>query len=76
MVNQSTGKSPFAIVYTKHPNHSVDLVKLSKTKSKTAMELADPVVQMHKEVRHKLEESNASYKAAADVKRRKNLFEE
>ena len=31
---------------------------------------------MHKEVRQKLEESNASYKAAADIKRRKKIFKE
>ena len=40
MKSHSTGKAPFDIVYTKTPNHTVDLVVFPKFNSKSASELA------------------------------------
>ncbi|XP_024027962.1 uncharacterized protein LOC112093531 [Morus notabilis] len=48
------------------PNHTVDLLHLPHFKSKTAVELADHVVQTHQEVKKSLARANAKYKEAAD----------
>ena len=77
MVNRSTGRSPFSIVYTKVPNSVVDLIELPKTtKNKTAEQLVEHVHRLHQEVKKKLEESNAKYKAAADKHPSEKLFKE
>lgn len=74
MVNRSTGRSPFSVVYTKVLNQSLDLVALPKPRSRTAAELADFVVHTHQEVKHRLESANAAYKQAADLHRREQIF--
>ena len=38
MVNQSTGRSPFSIVYTKAPNSVVDLIELPKSNTNKKVE--------------------------------------
>lgn len=40
MPNQSTGKSPFVVVYTKSPNHTIDLTILLKCRSSLANKMA------------------------------------
>ncbi|PKU74262.1 hypothetical protein MA16_Dca003465 [Dendrobium catenatum] len=74
MTNRSTGKSPFSVVYTKHPNHTVDVAVLPQCNSKPAAEFAEQFSQMIQEVRQKLEESNLKYKEAADKHRKKREF--
>ncbi|CAL2276889.1 unnamed protein product [Prunus armeniaca] len=77
-VHSATGKSPFSIVYTAIPNHVVDLVKLPRGQqtSMAAKNLAEEVVAVRDEVKQKLEQTNAKYKAAADRHRRVKVFQE
>jgi hypothetical protein len=78
MLNRSIGKTPFQVVYCQPPSHALDLVPLPKLPgmSIAAEHMADRVKAIQEEVRKKLEESNAKYKAAADRKRRLKLFKE
>ncbi|XP_026399393.1 uncharacterized protein LOC113295256 [Papaver somniferum] len=70
-VNRSTGKSPFAIVYSKVPNHILDLVVLPKPPKSNAKvdQLVDKASQLHQEVKTKMEDSNAKYKKVVDQHR-------
>ncbi|XP_026442931.1 uncharacterized protein LOC113342684 [Papaver somniferum] len=72
------GKSSFAIVYSKVPNHILGLVVLPKpSKSHEKVDqLLDKASQLHNEVKNKLEDSNAKYKAVADQHKRFKSFEE
>ncbi|PKU69721.1 hypothetical protein MA16_Dca022676 [Dendrobium catenatum] len=74
MPNRSTGTSPFHIVYTKVPNHTVDVAVLPKCNSRSAGQLVEQFTTMLQEVRLKLIESNEAYKAAADSHRRQRIF--
>ena len=74
MVNRSTGRAPFDIVYLKPPNFTVDLVYLPHFWNKTAADFADQVVQTHREVTRNLEEANARYKLTADKHHRPKSF--
>lgn len=74
MLNQSTSKSSFFIVYTKAPNHIVDLIPSPKLKSKAVGTLAELLTQLHKKVKAKLEESNAKYAFAANKHHRVKTF--
>ena len=67
-VSRSTGKSPFAIVYTKVPRHVVDLIKFPSTvgTSAVAFALAESYTNLFKEVQQSLEKSNLTYKAVVD----------
>jgi len=78
MLNRSTGKTPFQVVYCQLPSHALDLVPLPKLPgmSIAAKHMADRVKAIQEEVRKKLEASNAKNKAAADWKRRPKLFKE
>ncbi|XP_059629575.1 uncharacterized protein LOC132272441 [Cornus florida] len=71
MVNRSTGKSPFAIVYYHPLKHTLDLVPLPKLpgKSVVAEHMADRIQAIQDKVRMYLEQANAKYKEAADKKR-------
>ncbi|CAL9020785.1 unnamed protein product [Prunus brigantina] len=77
-VHSATGKSPFSIVYTAIPNHVVDLVKLPRGQqtSVAAKNLVEEVVTVRDEVKQKLEQTNAKYKADADRHRRVKVFQE
>ncbi|PKU62072.1 RNA-directed DNA polymerase [Dendrobium catenatum] len=74
MPSRSTGTSPFHIVYTKAPNHTVDVAVLPKCTSKTAVKTAEQFAKLLQDVRLKLVESNEQYKAAVDLHRRKRIF--
>ena len=54
-VNRSTGKSPFEIVYSKIPNHVLDLVVLPKIPGSniSADHMLDKVSQVHDDVKKK-----------------------
>ena len=78
MLNQSTGKTPFQIVYCCPPRHTLDLVPLPKLPglSIAAENIADRIKSIQEEAHQNLEASNAKYKTAADKKRRVQTFKE
>lgn len=51
MVNGTTGKSPFSIVYTKVPNHSVDLLQLPEPLNKQSTCWANDYAKFHEEIK-------------------------
>ncbi|XP_048133484.1 uncharacterized protein LOC125314669 [Rhodamnia argentea] len=75
-VHRSIGGSAFSIVYTKAPQHTLDLIQLPKQadKSVAADHMAKQIVEVHQEVKQRLEEANKKYKAAAEKHRRKHVF--
>ena len=77
-MNSSTGKTPFEIVYSKVPNHVLDLVVLAKVQgfSLKADNMLAKAFQNHNEVRTKLIESNAKYKEDANKHRHFKEFKE
>ncbi|XP_011015163.1 PREDICTED: uncharacterized protein LOC105118819 [Populus euphratica] len=77
MINRSSGKPPFQIVYCQPPQHALDLAPLPKLPgmSIAAEHMADRIKAIQGEVRTNLEKSNARYKAAADRKRRAKDFQ-
>jgi hypothetical protein len=77
MLNRSTGKTPFQIVYCCPPRHALDLVPLPKLPSLSiaADNMAERITVIQYQVQQNLETSNAKYKAAANKKRRVHIFE-
>jgi len=77
MINRSTGKTPFQIVYCQPPRHALDLAPLPKLPgiSIVVEHMADRIKAVQGGVRTNLEESNARYKAVADRKRRAKDFQ-
>ena len=78
MESRTTGKAPFAIVYGRLPNHYLDLAPLPKLpgQSVPADHMVDKICAIQQEVKEKIEQSNAKYKAEADQHRRRKVFEE
>lgn len=76
MANRSTGKATFSIVYTKAPNHTLDLITLPQTKSHATESFAQQIANLHQEVRDNLLHANDQYKASADKHRRFKTFNE
>lgn len=73
--HSSTGMSPFLVVYKKQPRQVLDLVELPRDQTvKSADHLIEQAQVVQKQVRTKLEQSNARYKAAADSHRRHKVF--
>ncbi|PKU75194.1 hypothetical protein MA16_Dca026915 [Dendrobium catenatum] len=66
MANRSMGKCPFSIVYTKVPNHVVDVTVLPQCRSRTATETSESYVRMLEDVRMKLQQANDTYKQLVD----------
>ena len=75
MTDHSTKRSLFSIVYTKPPNHVVDLVELPHSKSPVE-DLAYSITQMFEEVTTNLKDANAKYKSEADQHHRLKRFSE
>ncbi|KAG6523183.1 hypothetical protein ZIOFF_013036 [Zingiber officinale] len=75
VANRSTGKSPFEIVYGRSPTHYLDLTEVP-TSSKKVEDFASTIERIQEEVKKKLLESYQSYKRAADVHRRIQVFKE
>nr|GEX49109.1 ATP-dependent DNA helicase RecG [Tanacetum cinerariifolium] len=78
MVNRSTGKSPFSVVYQKPPNHTLNLVPLPKILgcSIAAENFAEKIEAIQADVRLKLEASNSKYKEDMDRHRRTKIYAE
>ncbi|XP_026450591.1 uncharacterized protein LOC113350675 [Papaver somniferum] len=76
-LNRLTGKTPFEIVYSKVPNHVLDLVVLPKISKANvrADKMIDKDAKIHQEMKTKLEDSNENYKAIADEHRRFKAFQ-
>ena len=76
LVNRSTGKSLFAIIYCVPPKHALDLVPLLELPgvSQAVENMANHIQTMQEEVRQKLEATNAKYEKAADKKRHEKIF--
>lgn len=68
IVSRSTGKSPFEVVYGKNPNHYLDLAEIPSS-CKRVEEFTMSMERIQGEVRKKLEQSNESYKDAANIHR-------
>jgi len=75
MINRSTGKAPFQIVYTKAPNIVIDLSNVPKCHSPAAVSFSEDYSKMLAEIRQQLIKSNSRYKAAADVHCKERLFQ-
>ncbi|PKU86846.1 putative mitochondrial protein [Dendrobium catenatum] len=75
MPNRSTGMCPFSIVYTKMPNHTVDLAILPQCHNSAAGKLAEDFKFMLDDVRRRLQLSTENYKLNADQHRRRKIFE-
>ncbi|PKU76854.1 hypothetical protein MA16_Dca001460 [Dendrobium catenatum] len=75
MPNRSSGMCPFNIVYTKSPNHIVDITVLPKCHNSVATKMASDFKDMLENVRRSLEVANESYKQAADAHRRFRTFQ-
>ncbi|KAK9920990.1 hypothetical protein M0R45_029522 [Rubus argutus] len=78
VINRSTGKSPFEIVYGQAPTHYLDLAPIpnSSLSNKKAEDFVSTMNKIHDEVRKKLEQSNAKYKEATNKHRRVKTFHE
>ncbi|PKU64652.1 RNA-directed DNA polymerase [Dendrobium catenatum] len=74
MTNRSTGQCPFSVVYTKCPNHIVDISVLPQCKSKAAANTTENYSKMLEDIRNKLTEANDYYKQEADLHRREKIF--
>jgi hypothetical protein len=78
LVNQSTGLSPFTIIYGGNPQTPLDLaplIDLKRTHTK-AEDLIAHIEEGHKLTIKNLQDSTAKYKVTADKKRHPLEFEE
>jgi len=66
-VHNSTGMSPFAIVYKKVHRHLLELAKLpiGEKFSSAASAMTEQILDVQEEIRLKLEKSNVKYKATS-----------
>ncbi|KAJ4706620.1 Transposon Ty3-I Gag-Pol polyprotein [Melia azedarach] len=78
MMNRSTSKTPFEVVYLQPPRHALDLVTLPALLgvSKAAENMAEKIQKIQEEVRASLESANEKYKQDADQHRRQKVFQE
>ncbi|XP_020702851.1 uncharacterized protein LOC110114342 [Dendrobium catenatum] len=74
MVNRSTDKTLFSIVYTKLPNLALDVAILPKCKSRAATHFTNQYSKMMVDVHQQLTKENLKYKSSADLHRRQSLF--
>ncbi|GJU01232.1 reverse mRNAase [Tanacetum coccineum] len=76
MVNRSTGKTPFQVVYQCPSKQTLDLIQLPALPghSIAAQNMAERIEAVQAEVKQKLEYSNAKYKVQSDKHRRIKTF--
>ena len=77
-IHRSINTSPFEAVYGSTPSSILDLapLQLPKKLHSKAMDMVEFMKKVHAQVRSKIIESNAKYKATADVHQRELLFDE
>ena len=77
LVNRSTGKSPFEIVYGRQPRGVSELRDSEQimTKSASVEEFAEAMEELHSKVKQRLLKSNQEYKRRANQHRRQLQFE-
>lgn len=75
-VNRSTGFSPFRVIYGLSPRTPLDLgIAPDRTRFHgRACDIVDEFVDLHKQVRHNLEQAPTKYKATVDLHRRELQF--
>lgn len=76
ITNQTMGQSLFSIIYTKHPNHTVDLATLPRSRNQLVEKLAAQFSEMLKQMKGNIEEAKNRYKLKVDAHRRAKLFNE
>jgi hypothetical protein len=71
-VNQSTGKSPFQVVYEMQPRGVSELRDLEHTATRSASveEFTEAMKELHSRVKQRLHDSNQEYKRRADQHQR------
>jgi hypothetical protein len=76
-VNQSTGQSPFQIVYGMQPRGIYELRDLEQTvtRSASAEDFTETMKELHNQVKERLQNSSQEYKRRADQHRRQLQFE-
>lgn len=76
MVNRSTGKTPFKIVYQQPPKNTLDLISFPKLPRYSSVEehLAKKMQRVQAKVKQKLQQSNAKYKATTDQHHHLKVF--
>ncbi|GKC45414.1 putative CCCH-type zinc finger family protein [Tanacetum coccineum] len=76
--NRTTQRTPFEVVYGLSPNSITDLAPIPNLKNTSvkADEFAQHITNTHEQVKREIEANNAKYKAAADMHRRKVVFQE
>jgi hypothetical protein len=77
LVNRSTGKSPFQIVYEMQPRGVYELrdSEQTDTSSASAGEFTEVMKELHSQVKERLLKSSQEYKRRADQHRRQLQFE-
>nr|GEU49769.1 kanadaptin-like protein [Tanacetum cinerariifolium] len=73
--SNSTGFSPFEVVYKTSSRHVVDLVDLLGKKNFQAKRMVEEVQAIHEVVRANITEANAKYKIITDEHHQKKLFQ-
>lgn len=78
MPNQSSGKSPFEIVYIESPLYTLDLVPLPKLPRMSIIvdHIIEKIINAHEEIKKELEESITTYKLGIDKHRHFKSFAE
>lgn len=74
--NSKTNRTPFDVVYTKHPNHTINLAILPKARSKAATTAATYFTEMIQYVKDNSHKANNKYKQPADMHRWPKVFKE
>ena len=77
-LNRTISTSPFEVVYGSRPFSVVDLLPLpiSKKGNLKAEAMANFMKNIHAQVKTQIDKSNAKYKGAADMHRRRVIFKE
>ena len=77
-VNQSTGKSPFEIIYGLNPNQSIDLVSLSMDNriSEPAISFAQYIRDIYADIWRMITTSTKKYKLTTNARCRNVKFNE